>query len=78
MLAPAAGVVTVPLKLDQLRKLEMSFEIRRASSIASRLSKTAIAPAIRLAIDMPPDEMVWPPGLIQIGPNLCYRCLLKF
>ena len=69
MLAPAAGVVTVPLKLDQLRKLEMSFEIRRASSIASRLSKTAIAPAIRLAIDMPPTKWFGPPVSSRLDPT---------
>jgi hypothetical protein len=33
---------------------------------------------LRIVLVLVSDEMVWPPGLIQIGPNHCYRCLLKF
>jgi hypothetical protein len=55
--------------------LAMSFEIRRGLVHSEpALKDSNCARHHRHA----PDEMVWPPGLIQIGPNLCYRCLLKF
>jgi hypothetical protein len=76
-LAPARGLFTVPLKLDQLG--EPRDELRDpAGLVVTEPNVRDSNSAIRLAIRHAPDEMVWPPGLIQIGPNLYYRCLLKF